>query len=259
MTHTDMITNDGTSFKDYFSHASADYSSYRPTYPPELFAWLAAQTTHHATAWDCGCGSGQASIELVNHYQQVVATDPSQQQIASANHHERISYHVATAEQSGLDAASVDLVVVAQALHWFDFDRFYGEVRRVAAPGSVLAAITYGEVRVDGDPGPVISDFYHTMIGPYWPPERRHVDALYESIPFPFPGIPAPAFSMDVTWDLAQLTGYLSTWSAVKEFERLRGTNPLDLIWDRLTAAWGEPSQARHISWPLTVKAGRVA
>ncbi|WP_041974160.1 class I SAM-dependent methyltransferase [Geobacter sp. OR-1] len=247
-----------TTFKDHFSGRAADYTRYRPGYPPALFAWLAGQTEHHDLAWDCGCGNGQAAIELVSLYKRVVATDPSASQIENAFPHDRISYSVAPAEASGLAAASIDLITVAQALHWFDFDRFYAEVRRVARPGGVLAAISYGEVRVEGAPDRVVSGFYHDLIGPYWPPERRYVDEHYTTIPFPFAEIEAPLFAMESSWNLEQLTGYLKTWSAVKEYERHNGHDQLALIAEELVKAWGDPYRPRIISWPLSLRVGRV-
>jgi SAM-dependent methyltransferase len=245
-------------FKDHFSAKAADYTRYRPVYPPALFSWLAGLTDRHDLAWDCGCGSGQAATGLAPYFSRVIGTDPSRQQIENAVPHERIRYAVAPAEESGLDAASVDLVVVAQALHWFDFERFYSEVRRVVRPGGVLAAVSYGEVWVEGSPDLVISRFYHEMIGPCWPPERRYVDEGYSTIPFPFPEITAPSFAMEVVWTLEHLVGYLGTWSAVKEYERINGANPLALIDEELAAAWSDPAQERRVSWPLALRVGRV-
>jgi SAM-dependent methyltransferase len=249
---------DTTRFKDHFSGRAAAYTRYRPTYPPGLFSWLASLTAGHDLAWDCGCGNGQAALCLAPYYRSVVATDPSRQQIDNATPHERISYRVAIAEESGLPPGSIDLTVVAQALHWFDFDRFYGEVRRVTRPGGVLAAFSYGEVRVEGAPDRVVARFYHDLIGPYWPPERRYVDEGYATVPFPFPEFPPPLFAMETAWSLEHLLGYLGTWSAVKEYERVQGVNPLALLEPELAAAWGDPGAVRRISWPLSLRVGRV-
>jgi SAM-dependent methyltransferase len=147
---------------------------------------------------------------------------------------------------------------VAQALHWFDFERFYREVRRVAKPGGVLAAISYGEVRVEGAPDKVVSHFYHDIIGPFWPPERRYVDEGYRTVPFPFEEIEATAFAMQIDWNLEQLKGYLGTWSAVKEYEIKNGKNPMDLVGAELQAAWSDPEMLRRVSWPLSLRIGRV-
>lgn len=247
-----------TPFKDHFSAAASDYTRYRPSYPPQLFAWLATLTAAHDRAWDCGCGNGQAAIELVKLYREVLATDPSREQIEKAVPHAGIHYSVAPAEASGLETASIDLAVVAQALHWFDFERFYAEVRRVTRPGGVLAAISYGEVRVAGAADAVVARFYHELIGPYWPPERRYVDEHYATIPFPLAEIAAPPFAMEVDWSLEHLLGYFRTWSAVKEFRRRQGSDPVALVADELAAAWGDPAQPRRVSWPLALRVGRV-
>ena len=251
--------SDTPRFKDHFSEQAADYTRYRPSYPPDLFRWLAGLTTAHDRAWDCGCGNGQAAIGLAPYYHQVIATDPSRQQIEQAQPHERVRYGVAPAEASGLDANSVDLIVAAQALHWFDFDRFYHEVLRVGRPDGVIAAISYGEVQVDGPANGVVSRFYHEIIGPYWPPERRYVDDHYATIPFPFPEIVTPQFAMEADWDLEHLTGYLGTWSAVKEYRRQQGNDPLALLAGELAALWGDPCRERHIRWPLALRVGRIA
>ncbi|MEI6209595.1 MAG: class I SAM-dependent methyltransferase [Desulfuromonadales bacterium] len=250
--------DDAKTFKDHFSGRAGEYTRYRPGYPPELFDWLAGQTVRHENAWDCGCGNGQAAIALTPHYRQVLATDPSRQQIEKALLHERINYAVATAEESGLEDGSIDLIVVAQALHWFDFECFYREVQRVARTDGVLAAISYGEVRVEGAPDTIVSHFYHNVVGPYWPPERRYVDEGYRGIPFPFEELESPAFAMQVDWNLKQLTGYLGTWSAVKEYELKNGKNPLDLIGAELRDAWCDPEALRRVSWPLSLRVGRV-
>ncbi|HEX9079002.1 MAG TPA: class I SAM-dependent methyltransferase [Desulfuromonadaceae bacterium] len=250
---------DASRFKDHFSGQAADYTRYRPSYPPELFRWLAGLTAAHDTAWDCGCGNGQAAIGLTPYYRQVIATDPSRQQIEQAQSHERVRYGVAPAEASGLDARSVDLIVVAQALHWFDFDRFYQEVWRVGRPDGVIAAISYGEVRVDGPANEAVARFYHETIGPYWPPERRYVDDHYATIPFPFPEIIAPQFAMEIEWDLEHLTGYLGTWSAVKEYRQRQGSDPIAPLADELRPLWGDPHRERRVTWPLTLRVGRIA
>lgn len=252
------MSSTSSGFKDHFSTQAADYTRFRPNYPSGLFAWLAGLTTSHETAWDCGCGNGQASAGLTPYYQRVLATDPSRQQIDNAHPHEQISYRVATAEESGLDAGCIDLVLVAQALHWFDFERFYAEVRRVSRPAGVLAAVSYGELKVSGEPEKIVSRFYHQIIAPYWPPERKYVDEEYAGIPFPFTRITPPPFALLADWNLEQLLGYLGTWSAVKEYKLHQGGDPRELIMDDLRSAWGDAGQTRRISWPMTVLAGRV-
>lgn len=245
-------------FKDHFSHNSSAYRNYRPGYPEELFAWLSNQCLQHNVAWDCGCGTGQSALMLIPYFKQVVATDPSFEQIRNAVKHPDIDYRVMPAEQTDLESTSIDLIVVAQALHWFDFEQFYREVRRVAGDGCLLAAITYDLLRISEEIDLVIDHFYHQIIGPFWPPERKHVDALYQSIPFPFDKLATPDFVTQEQWSLLHLLGYLNTWSAVKEYRKQHTTSPLELVMDELAAVWGDPEQTRLITWPITIRLGRV-
>lgn len=245
-------------FKDYFSANSDAYRSYRPGYPPGLFVWLAGLPARRDAALDCGCGTGQASVALAEHFARVYAVDPSAGQIESATPHDRVEYRAAPAEETGLPDASVDLVIAAQALHWFDFGRFYPEVRRVAREGAVFAAFTYGLLAIGDDLDRIIGRFYRDVIGPCWPPERAHVDSGYRTLPFPFAEIEAPAFAMEAEWDLQHLMGYFETWSAVKEYRRIKGSDPLELVAGELAGAWGNGEQIRRVSWPLVLRAGRI-
>ncbi len=245
-------------FKDHFSSQAEAYQRFRPDYPPRLFAWLAAQVGEHRRAWDCGCGNGQAAHGLAPYFELIFASDPSADQISRARPHPAIRYFVATAEDSGLASACVDLVVVAQALHWFDFPRFYAEVRRVARPGGVLAAVAYGELQLGGELDQVADHFYCHVVGPYWPTERRFIDDGYRTIPFPFPEIAAPAMELSADWDLGHLLGYFGTWSAVKEYRRTGAGDPLPALRQALARYWGDPQQRRRVRWPLYLRVGRV-
>ena len=69
---------------DHFSAHAQNYARFRPTYPTELFAWLASQSPGHRLAWDCGTGNGQAALGLADHFVHVHATDLSPQQLAQA-------------------------------------------------------------------------------------------------------------------------------------------------------------------------------
>src|SRR5689334_8115937 len=161
-----------------FTTVAREYANFRPGYPPELFAWLAREVPCRDAVWDCGCGSGQASTALAEHFARVFATDVSPEQLAAARRHPRVGYSVAPAEHSGLASASVDLVTVAQALHWFDVPAFYAEARRVARPGALLAVWNYPRPRfVDAQLDALFLDFYSGVVGPYWPAERRHIEA----------------------------------------------------------------------------------
>jgi SAM-dependent methyltransferase len=247
-----------SAFKDHFSKHAADYHSFRPVYPPTLFDYLASLCAERTLAWDCGTGNGQAAIELAKHFDRVIATDASAEQLRQAEPHPRIEYSVAPADRSPLAAASVDLVCVAQALHWFDFDPFYAEVRRVAKPGGVFAAICYGHHAVNPAIDAVSARFQGEYVGPHWHPERRYVEDGYQSIPFPFEEIATPPFELTATWPLAGYLGYLSTWSATKQFVAAEGFDPVAKLAPEFAAAWGDPAMPRAVRWKLNLRVGRV-
>lgn len=243
-------------FKDYFSEQSANYARHRPRYPDALFAFLAGLATRHALAWDCATGNGQAAIALSEHFDRVIATDASEAQIGAALAHPGVSYRVAPAEASGLDAHSVDLVTVGQALHWFDHEQFFAETRRVVVPGGVLAAWCYELCEVSAACDAVVGTLYGDIVGEYWPPERRLIEERYADIAMPGAPVEAPGFAMRLEWTAADMLGYLRTWSACKRYRADRGEDPVARIETELRAAWGDA--ARLVSWPLTVRVTRL-
>ncbi len=245
-------------FKDHFSEVAARYAEFRPTYPAELFAWLAGLCDAHEAAWDCATGSGQAAAGLAAHFRQIIATDASAEQIAHAGAPGNVVFRVATAEASGLDARSVDLVSVAQAAHWFDLPRFFAEAQRVLKPGGVLALWGYGRLDLPGGMDAIFQRFYGETIGPYWPPERKWIDDGYRSLDFPFEEIAAPAFFIKVEWNLARLLDYLSTWSAVKRYRSDKGVDPLPALMAELQPLWGDGDAALPLQWPLFLRVGRM-
>lgn len=246
------------SFNDHFSTRSGDYAAYRPTYPRALVDYLADLCRRTDLALDAGCGTGQLSVLLADRFNRVIATDASAQQVAKAQTHERVEYRVARAEQSGLAAASADLITAAQAAHWFDLDAFYADVRRVGKPGAVLALITYGVIEAEPDIDPLIRRFYKDVVGPYWPPERRHVEEGYRSFAFPFEEWTAPPLAIEVQWQASDLIGYVDTWSAVRGLEKAQGREPMEEFQRELQALWGEPQRRRLIRFPLSLRVGRL-
>jgi SAM-dependent methyltransferase len=247
-------------FKDYFSSVSQGYASFRPSYPPELFRWLASLPARRNFAWDCACGSGQAAIHLADHFDRVAATDASAAQIASAPREAaNIEWRAAPAEASGLPGGSVDLITVAQALHWFDRPKFFAEAKRVLHPGGAIAVWCYGINTVEDQAvNDWVQDFYSNVVGPYWPPERRIVEAGYRTREFPFQEITVPSFAMDVRWDLPRFLGYFRTWSAVTRYIAAKGVDPVRELERKLTPVWGPPEQERLVRWPLSGRAGRL-
>ena len=251
-------------FKDHFSGHATTYREARPQYPNALFEWLAAQAPSLDLAWDAGCGNGQASVALAAEFVRVVATDPSANQIGNAERRANIDYRVEPGEQSSLPAASADLVTVAQALHWFDFPRFFAEATRVLKPRGVLAAWAYADCRVTPSIDVLKDRVYVDLTGNYWPPERAFVEAGYRTIPFPF-GIDAPfeeieppSFEMRVDWDAAQFLAYLRSWSATQRYIKANGADPVAMVERELVAAWGDPKRTRAVRWDFHVRCGRL-
>jgi ubiquinone/menaquinone biosynthesis C-methylase UbiE len=213
----------------------------------------------HDLALDVGCGNGQATLALAEHFARVVGTDPSAAQIANAEPAPNVEYRVEPAEQCSLPDASVDLLVVAQALHWFDHARFNAEVRRVVRPGGAIAALAYASCAIAPDIDRVTEHLYVDLTGPYWPPERAHIESGYATLPFPFAAIPAPPFEMVAHWNLTGFLAYLRSWSASQRYAKAKGEDPVALVEAEMARAWGDPAEVRPVRWTLTVKVGRIA
>lgn len=244
--------------KEHFSRDSAAYARFRPSAPEALFDWLASLCPARERAWDCGCGNGQASVMLAGRFDRVEATDISDSQLANALAHPRVTYRRMAAEEADLDPGAFDLVTVSQAAHWFDLGPFYAGVNRVLKPGGVLALWTYHLLEAGGNVDAVVRRYYGEILGTFWPPERRIVEEKYRSVPFPFAEIEAPAFTMEADWDLADLEGFMRTWSARMRYLESHGRDPLDLVSADLARAWGAAGEVRRIRWPLYMRVGRV-
>lgn len=244
------------SFDDRFAFAAGAYASYRPRYPDALFDWLRARLPAAQRVWDCGTGSGQAAASLAERFQLVVATDPSLAQLAHAERANAPHYVAMTAEAGALVSGSMDLVTVAQALHWFDRGAFFLEARRVLVPGGLLAIWSYGLPSIEPAIDEVLRRFHDVKIGPYWSPERSLVERGYDGIELPFVEERVPHFPMHATWTLAQLGGYLSTWSAVGRYRAVMGADPVPDVMRALAARWGSVAAERPIRWPLTLRVG---
>lgn len=252
-------------FADHFSVLADGYARYRPGYPPSLFAWLAGLAPARRLAWDCATGSGQAAVALGRHFERVAATEASLDQLLQADRRSAsasgVGYVRSLAERSGLASGTADLVTVAQALHWLDFDTFWPEVRRVLVPGGVMAAWGYDLLTVDPDPGErvrtVLRRYYREVVGDYWPPERRLTEQRYRTVSFPFEEIRPPEVISEAQWTREHFFGYLGTWSAGKRYLEARGEDPRDRIAEELTQAWPE-TESRTVRWQLFVRVGRT-
>ena len=244
------------SFPDHFSGVAAQYAANRPRYPDALFVWLAALAPARTLVWDAGCGNGQASTALALHFARVIATDASVPQIANTEPHPRVEYSVGGETNPALADRSVDLVTVAQALHWFDRPRFYAEAERVLTQAGVLAVWTYDLAEIDPAIDAVVYPWYHDTLGSYWPAERAHVESQYRDIGFPYSVLATPSFEMSMQWTRAQFIAYLHTWSAVTQYATRTGGDAMQLVRPGLECAWPE-THRKLVRWPLTLLAGR--
>lgn len=242
--------------KDNFSSRSDHYAKYRPSYPVGFYDLIRKLTKHKYCAWDCGTGNGQVAYELSSYFQKVYATDISQAQLDQALPRRNIEYSLQPAEQTNFPDQLFDLIVVAQAVHWFDFDQFYKEVNRTMKTDGLLAIVGYGRLSVSPEIDSLISDFYFNIIGPFWDKERRYIDEGYRTIPFPFKELETPQIEHSYQWDLERLTGYLETWSAVKHFNKQKGYNPVESLRISLSAVWGDSSTKKKIIFPLLLRIG---
>ncbi|WP_420318394.1 class I SAM-dependent methyltransferase [Ekhidna sp.] len=243
--------------KDNFSTQSADYARFRPVYPQELIDYLISMTMNLKNCWDCGTGNGQLAIKLAEHFSKVYATDISDKQLSNATQRSNVFYSKQPAEETNFPAHHFDLITVAQAAHWFDHARFNQEVKRLLKPGGVIALIGYGLVEIDGQVGEIIRDFYWNVTHPYWDPERDHIEAAYQTIPFPYIEIKdTPPFKMNKALMLDELIGYISTWSAVQHYIKKNGHSPMDMLHSDLKGVWD--GTILQVDFPIFTRIGRV-
>ena len=245
-------------FKDHFSELAETYSKYRPTYPSELFEYFSSICNDHQQAWDCGTGNGQAAISLAGYFENVLATDGSKVQLDKALRHPQIIYRIDSAEKVSLKDGSVDLVTVAAAVHWFNFEKFYMEVKRVLKPGGIIAVWGYHLFSISSDIDKILVKYYKEILNDYWPENFVYVDNRYQNLPFPFEEIPPPQFDMITEWDFNQVAGFLDSWSGTKIYLQKTGRHPLNEIWNDLLKAWGDEQQKRIIKWPLHMRVGKI-
>lgn len=243
--------------KDNFSDRARFYLLYRPQYPPTLIDFIINHVSIKKLAWDCGTGNGQTAKEIAKYFAQVYATDISAQQLENASLSANIIYALEPAERTSLQDNSVNLITVSQALHWFNFAAFYNEVKRVSAPGAVIAVWAYGLISITPAINKIIQHYHFETLKDYWDEERKHVDDNYANIPFPFKQIPHPAFHINVNWRLEELEGYLNTSSAIKKFIAQNNFNPVEELLVKIKARWKD-GVARPITFPIHLKMGFV-
>lgn len=243
--------------KDYFSEQADKYAKFRPNYPEEFFAYLNSILTAKHNAWDCGTGNGQVACRLAEIFENVFATDISQAQINNAFQAKNIRYSLQAAEKTNFTEETFDLIVAAQAVHWFDFEKFYAEVKRTAKRNALLVLMGYGRVQISEQIDKIIDDFYFNVLGKYWDTERKYIDEHYQTVPFPFEEIQAPDFTKKHSWNLEHLLAYLSTWSAVGHFIKKNAYNPLKNLKNKLESLWGI-KETLDVHFPILLRVGRV-
>ncbi len=233
------------------------YAQARPLYPEGLFDFLAGAAPGRSLAWDCGTGNGQAARALAKRFDRVVGSDASAKQLRQAEPVRNILYVQAESERLPGRTGSVDLLTVAQALHWFDLEQFYPEARRLLAAGGLLAAWAYGLPRGEPAFNRVLEAYYEGVLGAYWLPGRRFIDDRYETLPFPFEEVEAPEFEMATNWTLENVYAYLASWSAGAKYRNEHGRDPLELVRAQFQRAWGSTLEKKEIHWPVYLKVGQ--
>lgn len=241
--------------KDNFSSQSGNYAKYRPKYPSGVYDLIKENLSSYSRAWDCGTGNGQVAAELSKFFTIVEATDISSNQLKKAIKKDNIHYSIQPAEKTGFPDNYFDLIISAQAVHWFNFSQFYSEVNRCLKPDGLLVLMGYGLFNSNSQTNKIIHNFYNNIIGSFWDEERKHLDEAYESIPFPFKKIKTPGFVQSYTWDIDHLLGYLRTWSAVKHYIKSEAKDPVSLIENDLRRAFGNQNE---VNFPILLKMGKL-
>lgn len=251
-------TEDDVDFHDHFSRSADVYARFRPTYPDALYATLAGLVDERRLAWDCATGNGQAAVGLARHFDRVLATDASPEQLARAVSHHNVNYALAFAERLPVTDHVIDLVTVAAGVHWFDLERFYAEVHRVLRPRGVIAVWSYYTFECEDAIQSVVDRLADEIVAPYWPEPMRLNRARYAGLPFPFMELETPRFYSEIGWTLDEVLGFIDTWSATKGYFDAHGRHPVERVIDELREAWGEPRRRVSVRWPLHMRVGRI-
>ncbi len=245
------------SFQDHFSRQAEMYLKARPTYPDELFSYLASLAPSKDLCWDCATGNGQAAISIAGHFKQVIATDGSPQQIENAMQRPNIEYRVATAEQSGLPDNSADLITVATAAHWFDHGAFYAEAQRVAKANGVLAVWTYSEANITPEIDVLMEWFMYDLLLDYWPKGRGYVRNGYNNLPFPFAVLPTRQFFCKMDWGLQHWLDYIKSWSSYNNYIVKHNNDPISMLLPELKPLW-KVDEVKQVTWRLHLKCAKL-
>jgi len=235
------------------------YASARPTYPTELFQFIVSHCQKKDSVWDCATGTGQAAFVLANYFKQVEATDISMQQLENASQANNINYSVASAEDTSFEDESFDLITVAQALHWFEYEKFWPEVDRVLKPKGTFFAWGYDWTKIDFDTDFQIKKNLFDLLSDYWNPKAKLLWGGYQSVKlnFPYRLIEVPRFTIDLHWNLEQLFQYFLSWSSTQAYLKDHGLEKIEYAKQQVLKVWGNPEETKLIQWPLHILAGR--
>ena len=243
-------------FDAYFDNPANAYRRFRPSYPPALFKFLAANAPRQEVALDIGAGNGQAAAGLAHYFQHVFAIEANAEQTSHALPTAGVHFHVAPAEDTGVKDGCADLVTVAQALHRLDRPAFFDEAARILRPGGLLAVWRYGKMAIHPPIDVILERYYEDVLAPYWEDDLDAIEAAYTTGDLPFEALPAPDFPMRTKWTLDEVLGYLETWSASRAFRAANGHFATDTIRPAIAELWGEETR-REIDWPLRVAVRR--
>jgi ubiquinone/menaquinone biosynthesis C-methylase UbiE len=122
-----------------FGPVADAYDRARPSYPEEAVRWLTGSDS--SMILELGAGTGKLTEVLHKTGNQLLATDPLPEMLATLAKKVPVQHVVATAEHIPMRSRSVDLVVSGQSFHWFDHGRALPEIARVLRPGGVLALV----------------------------------------------------------------------------------------------------------------------
>lgn len=242
--------------KDNFTSIAEQYLRFRPHYPDALIDFVVSFVPEKKTALDVATGNGQVAEKLAKYFDVVYAIDISARQLENAIVKSNIIYNASPAEKTDFEAAQFDLITVAQAVHWFDFDGFYKEIYRILKPAGIFAVMGYGFFSTNPDSDKILHDYYYNIVGPYWDAERQYLDENYQTIPFPFEEISTEKFYNKFQWTFEQLTGYLETWSATQHYKKANQVNPIDLIREKLRQSWEDGN--KEVNFPLLLRIGKL-
>ncbi|XP_062000336.1 uncharacterized protein LOC133717645 [Rosa rugosa] len=259
-----------------FDKQAEIYVEARPTYPKEWYSKLAALTPQHSLAWDVGTGSGQATVGLLEHYDQVVGSDISEAQLNHAIQHPRVRYiHTPTSISDdemvdligGGHENSVDLVTVATAVHWFDLPHFYSLVKRLLRkPGGIIAVWCYNSMdyMVVGPDFDLAMKRLHENCLPFWDPRAKYAFEGYRTLPFPFESVGLGREGEPITLEIPRELSFqgvermLRSYSAVPTAKD-QGVDLLseDVI-KELQRAWGGHDLIRSVTIKACMLVGKL-